>query len=190
MIFNKFRKCIRVSNQEDELKGLTNDELIKSATRFFVSIGFTPVVFKSLGTSDRKKFIIFYPETIISERLWNDISMRYTRDSWSNNGGGMKIYFDKVALLDGNLVFIAGRNMTASMRPNNLTSSRIVVFSNSRKDNHPYAILYMYPTNAYTYAEWKDKKYVDNKPPIHKKMDDHENIYEFLLKNNDLMNDQ
>ena len=188
MKFNRFMRNVRLPEQEEELKQLVADNIIHSAVKFFVTIGFTPFVVKNIGfrvkASDVRKFIIFYPEALISLNGWSSYSTRYIRDNWTN-GESIKIYFDRIAMMNYDLVFLAGKKISGHINALNLTSSRIVVFSKSERDIHPNGILYLDPTNSYTYAEWKDKKYVSGKPSIHTAMAPHENIYDFLLRTKD-----
>ena len=189
MKFNRFMRTVRLPEQEEELKELVADNIIHSAVKFFVTIGFTPVVVKSVRLLGRRpkdvnKLIIFYPETLISLDRWSSYSTRYSRDNWTN-GESIKIYFDRIAMMNYDLVFLAGRKIAGDVNVLNLTSSRIVVFSKSERDIHPNGILYLDPTNSYTYAEWKDKKYVSGKPSIHTVMTPQENIYDFLLRTKD-----
>ena len=188
MKFNRFMRTVRLPEQEEELRELVKDNIVNSAVKFFVTIGFTPIVVKSVKLwrrpKDVNKLIIFYPETLISLDRWSSYSTRYRRDNWTN-GETIKIYFDRIAMMNYDLVFLAGRKIAGDVNVLNLTSSRIVVFSKSERDIHPNGILYLDPTNSYTYAEWKDKKYVSGKPSIHTVMAPQENIYDFLLRTKD-----
>ena len=144
MKFNRFIRTVRLPEQEEELKELVADNIIHSAVKFFVTIGFTPVVVKSVRLLGRRpkdvnKLIIFYPETLISLDRWSSYSTRYRRDNWTN-GETIKIYFDRIAMINYNLVFLAGRKISGHVDVLNLTSSRIVVFSKSERDIHPTAI--------------------------------------------------
>lgn len=188
MKFNRFMRTVRLPEQEEELRELVKDNIVNSAVKFFVTIGFTPIVVKPVKfgrrPKDVNKLIIFYPETLISLDGWSSYSTRYRRDNWTN-GESIKIYFDRIAMMNYNLVFLAGRKISGHVNVLNLTSSRIVVFSKSERDIHPNCILYLDPTNSYTYAEWKDKKYVSGKASIHTQMAPNENIYDFLLRTKD-----
>jgi hypothetical protein len=188
MKFNRFMRTVRLPEQEEELRELVKDNIVNSAVKFFVTIGFTPIVVKPVKfgrrPKDVNKLIIFYPETLISLDGWSSYSTRYRRDNWTN-GESIKIYFDRIAMINYNLVFLAGKKISGHVNVLNLTSSRIVVFSKSERDLHPTAILYLDPTNSYTYAEWKNKKYVSGKVSIHTQMAPNENIYDFLLRTKD-----
>ena len=55
-----------------------------------------------------------------------------------------------------------GKWKVATLDARVLSSAMVVVFSNTEFDRKPYAILYLDPTNTYTYTEWKDKTHMEN----------------------------
>ena len=107
MKFNRFMRTVRLPEQEEELRELVKDNIVNSAVKFFVTIGFTPIVVKPVKfgrrPKDVNKLIIFYPETLISLDRWSSYSTRYRRDNWTN-GETIKIYFDRIAMINYNLI--------------------------------------------------------------------------------------
>ena len=82
MKFNRFMLTVRLPEQEEELRELVKDNIVNSAVKFFVTIGFTPIVVKSVKLwrkpKDANKFIIFYPEALVSLNGWSSYSTRYS----------------------------------------------------------------------------------------------------------------
>ena len=175
--------------------------------RFFGPIGFQCTVMmrkfnpiymrlKMLFANEKQKkhineflsrtFLAFYPEPAITDMMgevtyWSSYSTRYKRDNWSNSEG-MKIMFDYVLYDAYDLIFIQRNSIVMRLDPRILSSARIVVISDSEHDRKPFAEIFFDPANSYTYAEWKDKRYMAEVRPIRETLKENESYIKHFAK--------
>lgn len=149
--------------QKEKLNKIMEDPYLKDAVYFFTKIGFKAIPYRRKGfnpTLVLKPMVIRWESEHTS--LWSSMDIRYKRDNWGNNEG-ISVDFEYLIATRSTLILMRKRNIIMKINAKALSSARIVVYSKSEHDMHPYATLYLDPTNSYTYAGWKDKEYVNRK---------------------------
>ena len=151
-------------NRSDQelLKKLTNDQEYSLYFTFFTGkLHFVPEIIRKKN----KKILAFKPYPVTYENgsisSWTTFDTRYERDMWSSDGD-IRIEFDCVQIIPPHnpIVLSRRKNVVAELRERVFASARIEVISRSDHDRHSYGVLHLQSTNSYTYAEFKDNKYI------------------------------
>jgi len=177
---------------------IMKEPVFEDYRNFFQKIGFESVIYVpnsfklywkirshiQLPESKRKEFndhylnmpiLTFRPLNITWESStmsrWSGMDERYKRDNWGNSEM-VKVDFEYIIADKFEFSLMRKRNVVMKLNPRVLSSARIVVYSRSEYDRHPYATLYLDPTNSYTYAEWKDTSHVERAKKVDYKLFD------------------
>ena len=148
-------------SEAELIKKLIKDEEYSIYFKFFVGkLHFLP---KIVGKKN-KKILAFVPYPVTydngSTSSWTTFDTRYERDMWGSERD-IKIEFDSVKIIPHNpMVLLRNGNVIAKISQRVLASARIMVISKTVYDKHSYAVLYLQPTNSYTYAEFKDNEHI------------------------------
>lgn len=124
--------------------------------------------FKPVVVRRKRRFRLYFIPIAVtydngSTSSWSSFDTRYERDFWSNGFEDISITFDCVDIsVYGHITLLCNNKTVAEINQRVLGSARIRVFSRTEYDRHANAKIYFEPTNPYTYAEFKDKSYIDN----------------------------